>query len=149
MDISAVEANSLLSSVVIKYPLRKKNIVTPRPPGTTLSSPACAKNTSKNAHALIPSRDGRYEALTVFPSGALAMCRVSIIESTDSPFCGSVREVAGIWYPWACLQWNMSNYWSTIRVGHNAPPLCRVEVDTDIRIHINRRVVAHERLVTP
>jgi hypothetical protein len=42
----------------MRYPLRKKKTVTPKPPGTTRSNPACARNTNMNETARSPSSDG-------------------------------------------------------------------------------------------
>jgi hypothetical protein len=49
----------------MRKPLRKKKIVTPKPPGITSSRPQCDRNTIKAATALIPSNDGIWNSLEV------------------------------------------------------------------------------------
>src|ERR1700732_1715589 len=49
--------------VEIRYPLRKKKIVTPSPPGTRASRPEWPNTTSSTEIARMPSRDGMFSAL--------------------------------------------------------------------------------------
>src|ERR1035438_7054597 len=49
---------SIRSSVVIRYPLRKKNTVTPKPPGMTFPNPTWLRNTSSTEMARMPSKEG-------------------------------------------------------------------------------------------
>src|ERR1022692_3679825 len=60
MLMAAFFSNSERNSVVIKKPLRKKKVVTPKPPGTNRSRPACAMKTSRKLTARNPSSDGMW-----------------------------------------------------------------------------------------